>query len=381
MEENTTNSSMNGRQMPPYSGYTSYSTPSQPQTPPPMPPQKPPKTSMHHFGQGCLFIFIVMSALMFLGIRACTKMAIDITDSIEESSDTKISGKVLVESEKEDVVAVIDIKGIIESSNSVVDQLVSPTKIIPILNYLEEQSDVKALILDMDSPGGEVTASDEIYRAILDFKKKKKIPVITCMRSMGASGGYYIAAASDYIIANRNTFTGSIGVIMSSLNFKQLLDKIGVEPEVYKSGEMKDMLNPVRVRTEEEKKYINELINESYIAFTDIVASGRKEHFKSGEEVRKSSFADGRVLSGAAAKAAGLVDELGYFSDAVAKARKLADISDSQVIKYYSDPGWRGLFEMGIRQIPFKASNLLPWRSATLESGRLYYIAPEAIAK
>ena len=352
-----------------------------PRPPRQTPPPKPPKTFMHHLGQGCLIMFILMMVVIAVGLHSCAKIVKEFSDSdlFEPQNTSKIKEKLLVDSKRDEVIAVINIKGVIGESSDY--SMVSPTRIIPVLKSLQENQDVKALILDMDSPGGEVTASDEIHAALLAFKEKKKIPVITCMHSMGASGGYYIAAASDYIIANRNTFTGSIGVIISSLNVTQLLDKIGVSAETYRSGDMKDMLSPTRPRTQKEIEYLNQLIQESYTSFTEIVAKGRPKFFKSGNDVRQAPFADGRVLSGLAAKEMGLVDELGNFDNAVAKALELTKLSGAKVVRYYDDPGWLGLLYSNARQLHPKASDLLPLRSATLEAGRLYYIAPEAIGK
>lgn len=341
--------------------------------------QPPQKTFMHHFGQGCLIVFIGLVILMAVGINSCAKMVSSFSSSNLLEDNSNLEGKVIKEGDNDDIIAVIDIKGVISGERDTYD-IVSAPRVVSILNELKEEENIRAVIIDMDTPGGEVTASDEIYKAFLLFKEAKNVPLITCMHSMGASGGYYVASASDYIIANKNTFTGSIGVIMSSVNFTELMKKIGVEAETYRSGDMKDMLNSTRPRTEKEIKYLNEMIQETFISFTDIVAKGRPKIFKSGEDVRKAPLADGRVLSGIAAKEAGLVDELGYFDDAIAKATELSGAKSPNVIRYHYNSSWRDIFNMSARNIRPSAKDLLPVRSATLKAGRLYYIAPEAVA-
>ena len=342
-------------------------------------PPPPQKTFLHYLGIGCLIFFAGFLILTIVGIQSCSKIVSSISDSNIFDKDSEIEYTLLTEGEnRDDAIIVIDIKGVI-TGDSDTPECVSAQKVLSILKELSNDTDVRALILDMDTPGGEVTASDEIYTAILRFKKEKGIPVITCMHSMGASGGYYIAAASDYIIANQHTFTGSIGVIMSSLNFTDLMKKVGVAEETYRSGDMKDMLSSTRPRTEKEIQYVNEMIQETYRSFTDIVAKGRPKAFKSGEDVRNAPFGDGRVLSGTAAKEAGLVDELGYFDDAVAKAKELSHTQSPYVIRCHFKSSWLDLLSMSARNLRPSAKELLPVQSATLKAGKLYFIAPEAI--
>lgn len=176
---------------------------------------------------------------------------------------------------------------------------------------------VKGVLLRVNSPGGTVPTSQEIYEAVKELKKKNKIVVVS-MGDMAASGGYYVSCAADKIVANPGTLTGSIGVIMNLMNFKALADKVGIEPEVIKSGLFKDIASPYHKMTREERQILTDLIMDSYDQFTQVVAEGRALPI---EEVKR--IADGRIYSGRQAKAIKLVDELGTYSDALALLQKL----------------------------------------------------------
>lgn len=209
-------------------------------------------------------------------------------------------------------VAIIDVKGVIEYSDDIVRQL----------NKYEDDSSVKALIMRIDTPGGGVAASQEIYQGVLEFKESGR-PVIASMGAIAASGGYYIACAADTIIANPGTLTGSIGVIFSFMTFEKLMETVGVELEVFKSGQLKDVGNYSRKVTPAERKMLQAAIDDTYDQFINVVAHSRKLDI---DEVRKLS--DGSIFTGKQAMENGLIDELGTFKDAISLAGKLADIGD-----------------------------------------------------
>ena len=188
----------------------------------------------------------------------------------------------------------------ITSSNSVLDLLTKATR----------DSNVKGIVIRINSPGGTVAASQELYRAVIKAKKKK--PVVITMGDVAASGGYYIASAADVIFANPGTLTGSIGVITSYLNFYDLLNKIGVKGITIKSGEFKDIGNPTRPSTEQEKKILQSLLDDTYDQFITDVAKGRNIP---KEKIRQ--IAKGLIYSGRQAKKIGLVDHLGDYSTAL----------------------------------------------------------------
>ena len=237
-------------------------------------------------------------------------------------------------------IAVITVDGIITShqvdqgGNSMVDVIRAQ------LARAADDSRVKAVILKVDSPGGEVMASDQINKLFVKFQSGANgKPVVCSMGSLAASGGYYISAPSRWIVADDLTITGSIGVIMHGYNYRGLMDKIGLAPNTYKSGRFKDMLSGDRATNdipEEEHAMVQGLIDETYQKFKSVVREGRtaahqkniKDSAKdSGKELASDweSYADGRVLSGSQALKLGLVDQLGDFDDAVKRAQKIAN--------------------------------------------------------
>ncbi len=218
-----------------------------------------------------------------------------------------------------DKIGVIPIEGPITNSRPIINQLVE----------FRKNKGIKAIILRIDSPGGGVGPSQEIYREVMRTKAKKK--VIASMGAVAASGGYYIASAADKIVANPGTLTGSIGVIMEFVQIKELLKKIGVGMEVIKSGEFKDIGSPHRKLTEKERKLLQALIVDIQNQFVSAVAKGRNLPV---EKVKK--IADGRILSGEQAKKLGLVDQLGNFRDAVELAKKVAGIKGEATLIYPS---------------------------------------------
>jgi protease-4 len=197
------------------------------------------------------------------------------------------------------------------------------------LKQYGDDSRVKAIILRVDSPGGGVSASQEIYREVKRVKEEKKKTVVVSMASVAASGGYYIACPADKIFANPGTVTGTIGVIAEWINYKGLAEWAKLKPVVFKSGEFKDTGSPTRELTEAEKKYFQEMIDEFYNQFVGAVAEGRQGKGEAGAELTRErvvKLADGRVYTGETAKKTGLVDEIGNYEDVVKATAKLVNI-------------------------------------------------------
>ena len=211
-----------------------------------------------------------------------------------------------------DRVAIISIKGVI----------VNPIPVVRKIERLRKDRSVKALVIRVDSPGGSVGASQEIYRAIERFRAEGK-PVVVSMGNIAASGGYYVSAPADYIFANPGTITGSIGVIIQHVAYRELMDKIGVKATTIKTGKFKDTLNPFRELTPEEREYLKETIDEAYEQFLEAILKYRGKKIS---EERLREVADGRVFTGERAKELGLVDELGGLEDAIEKAKELAGV-------------------------------------------------------
>ncbi|HEV3409932.1 MAG TPA: signal peptide peptidase SppA [Chthoniobacterales bacterium] len=266
-------------------------------------------------------------------------------------------------------VALIALRGLISSSRpgNVGDSMVDDLRYA--LEQARDDDDVRAVVLEIDSPGGEVTASDSIYNAVVKTRAKK--PVVVYMDSLAASGGYYVACGGKHLMANDTTITGSIGVIIQTLNYEQLFNKIGLASVVFKSGKFKDMLNGARPMTPEEREYVQSFVMKTYDKFLGIVATERGL----AADALRQSIADGRVMSGRDAHEHKLIDELGQIEDAYAKARELGNARDAAVVKY-GPPYTFGRFlrtlgESGNRKLELTLpKQLMP----QLESGRAYFL-------
>jgi len=198
------------------------------------------------------------------------------------------------------------------------------------LTKASKDEKIKAVVLRINSPGGTVNASDILYHELKTFKGSKKIPVIASMMDVAASGGYYLAMATDAILVHPSTVTGSIGVIMLTVNAKGLLEKVGVEASAITSGPRKDMGSPFRTMTAEEKVIFQSVIDSFYDRFLAVVQEGRPK--LSADQIKK--LADGRIYSGEQAKAAGLVDDIGYLDEAIELAKKQAGLTDARIVTY-----------------------------------------------
>lgn len=287
-------------------------------------------------------------------------------------------------------IAIIDVEGIItsqawdRSGRNMVDLIEDQLKLAA------RDKSIKAVVLKVDSPGGEVMASDDISRALLQFQEEHRKPVVAAMGGMAASGGYYVAVPCQWIVANDLTITGSIGVIMNTLNYRGLMDKVGLYPQVYKSGRFKDMLRGSKKLDEidpEEGRMIQSMIDETYARFKTVVAKGRER----AKELNKGEgralvadweqYADGRVLTGKQAFEHGFVDEKGNFDTAVQRAKKLAGIDDANLIRYREPFSLFNLFSLlgkahaDSRTIRLDVGFDLP----RLEPGRLYFLSPTVV--
>lgn len=243
---------------------------------------------------------ILFFILMLTGMFSATVVVLGVGVMISMAPDVPVL---------EDGVGVVELTGVITDSQQVLDDL----------KYFRETDEVKAIVLRVNSPGGGVGASQEIYRSLIKTRDVK--PVITSMGGVAASGGYYAAAATNGIVANSGTITGSIGVIMGYTNFRQILDKIGLEPVVFKSGDMKDAGSPTREMTDKERAYLQRLVSSLHGQFVRDVATAR------GLEVSKvATLADGRIYTGEEAQSLGLVDRLGNLEDALEWAGELGGL-------------------------------------------------------
>ncbi len=326
---------------------------------------------------GCLSIFLFVA--LCLSLVANVVLILVTLSRLAGNADQEKRPRfreVLVEhGDGESRIAVITLRGLISSSipGSVGDSMVDDMRYA--LEQARDDKNVRAIVLEIDSPGGEVNASDVIYHAVLKTREKK--PIVVYMGSLAASGGYYIACGGQYLMANDTTITGSIGVIIQTLNYEQLFNKVGLASIIFKSGQFKDMLNGARPVTPEERDYIQGFVMGTYEKFLGIVANER--HLSA--DVLRTTVADGRILSGQTALENKLIDGLGQIDDAYAKARELGHAPGAGIVKY-GPPFtfgrfFRALSETNSRRIEISLpKQLVP----QLESGRAYllpsYYAP-----
>jgi protease-4 len=338
----------------PFAMDNTFSSPGGPPPPPlatppvitPPPPARPAKS--HGWMIFAIILILLLCLSVFGNFFQMVKNAVGLSRNFQPVSGREVGPQLeevtLKDNDARDKIAVITVDGIItsheadEAGNNMVEVIKAQ------LDEAKKDDRVKAAILKVDSPGGEVMASDEIYRAIRKFENGDGgKPVICSMGSLAASGGYYISSPCRWIVANELTLTGSIGVIMEAVNYRGLMDKIGVEPYVFKSGKYKDMLSGMRETNEipaGEHAMVQGLIDQTFGKFKQVVADGRDAaHEKNKDKGQPlapdwKDYADGRVLSGDQALQLGLVDELGDFDDAVQRAENIADIKNANLIEY-----------------------------------------------
>lgn len=254
-------------------------------------------------------------------------------------------------------VARIAVEGVIsraggESLFGATEDMVS--SVLSQIRAAQNDQEIKAIILEVDSPGGGVTPSDEIWNALTQFKASQEDrKVVVFMRDLCASGGYYVSAAGDWLIAEPTAIVGSIGVIMSTLNWKTLSEKIGVKDVTIKSGLNKDLLNPFTETSPEQIALLQEMIDSSYARFFGIVRDARGL-----EEEKLKELADGRIFDAAKALDLGFIDQIGYWDDAVAKTAELLGQESVKIVRYESEPSFFKLLTTA--RVPFQ----LPHASA-----------------
>ena len=325
---------------------------------------------------GCLLLggfLIVMLAIGSAGM------------SLGSGGTSYVEEVTLRDNDSKNKVAVIDLAGLIASfsvdasGNNMVESIRRQFK------WAREDDDVKAVLFRINSPGGEVLAADHIYEIIRDFQDKCDKPVVAVMGALAASGGYYVAAPCNWIVAHELTITGSIGVIMQGYNLRNLMDKVGVRPMVFKSGKHKDMLSYDKREediTPEERKIVQDLIDETFARFKKIVREGRDLENRNKPSDGKAladgweTYADGRILSGAQALGQGFVDQLGDLDTATDRALKLAGYADADLIQYREPLNLANLFSLlgksEAKEIKVDLGVDLP----KLKSGRLYFLSP-----
>jgi protease IV len=298
---------------------------------------------------------LILVGILLSLVGGCSVVSIDLTPRIRPLEEETVDGR------GDPKILLIDFAGFLsDDPGSGGLNLGGAPPRVPLLVRVREELEkaaadpkVKALVLKINSPGGTVTAADILYHELNDFRQRTKRPVVAVMMDVAASGGYYLALAADTIVAHPTSVTGSIGVIMLTLNADGLLQKIGVTAATIKSGPLKDMGSPLRTMTPEERAIFQSVIDDLYGQFVTKVAERRKI---SPETAR--TLADGRVYTAQQALADKLVDRIGYIPDALDLARKAAGVQEARIIVYRRPRDYRATYYAGSRsdgdlEIPF----------------------------
>jgi len=236
------------------------------------------------------------------------------------------------------------------------------------LQKAEDDTAIDGVIVRINSPGGTITASDIIHHDIVRFKDRRKVPVYACIMSIGTSGGYYIAAATDNITAHPTSITGSFAVMMMTMNIEGLMNKIGVSELTIKSGDKKDLLSPFRPATPEEKQIVQTIINQFHKKFVDTIIA-RLGNTLSRKDIEL--LADGRIYSSEQALTAKLIDRVGYLDDVITEMKKKIGVKDAKVITYYYPGSYKGtIYANSAAESPrgmgiFSGGNSFDWLGET----------------
>lgn len=320
--------------------------------------------------------------LLAFSIGLNTLMAIFKTDFFSSfdslATDMEVLETVVEPGDWDKRIALLTVDGVIQdvgSSTPWTQVSYDHQNFLKTLDQILEDESVQAIVLAVNSPGGGAIESAEIHKKLVEIKEQRNIPIYVSMGQLAASGGYYISAPADKIYAHRETITGSIGVIIQSYNFAQLAEKVGIEFETVKSGAHKDMFGGTRPSSEEEVAMIQEMVNDSYEVFVDVVEQGRN---MSEADVKK--VADGRILGGSQAIQAGLVDELGNLEDTIASLRTDHGLEDAELFQYDTSFGsFSSLFSMKIGSIfgPSPEERMLTRLMSSYDAPRMMYLYGE----
>lgn len=266
-------------------------------------------------------------------------------DEFASISSSEFYETVLEEGNINERVALLTVDGVIQDTGSATSFFAAEgynhTYFLEQLEQVKADDSVKAIVLQVNSPGGGVVESAQIYKEIREIQEETEKPIYVSMGSMAASGGYYISAPADKIFVNKETITGSIGVIMQSINYGKLAEKYGVEFVTIKSGPYKDIMSPTRDMTADERNMLQDMLNDSYEDFVDIIEQGRNM-----TEAEVKNVADGRIMNGRQAIEAGLADEFGFLEDVVQAIKNDYNLENAEVFEYGYTQNFASLFAM-----------------------------------
>ena len=285
---------------------------------------------------------MLRAALLSLALllTGCSVISVDLSPRVRPLREETVEGR------GKSKILLVDVSGFLSDEAPPSVSIGSPPPRVPLLVRFREElkkasedGDVKALVLRINSPGGTVTASDIMYRELEIFRRERKLPIVAVMMDVAASGGYYVALAADQIVAHPTSVTGSIGVIMLTVNAEGLLQKIGVAAAAIKSGDRKDMGSPFRTLTVEERAIFQSVIDGMHSQFVAKVVERRRIPADTARTV-----ADGRIYTAEQATALKLIDRVGYMPDAIDAAKRAAGLDEARVVVYHRPREYRATY-------------------------------------
>ena len=271
-------------------------------------------------------------------------------DELLAVSETTVSERIVEDGDFDKRIAVLNVEGTIQDTGEAASLLggtgYNHDLFMEQLEQVKNDDSIKAVMLKVNSPGGGVVESAQIHDKITEIQEETKKPFYVSMGAVAASGGYYISAPADKIFVNRETMTGSLGVIMQTVNYGELAKKYGVDFVTIKSGPFKDIGSPTREMTADEQALLQEMLDDSYEAFVDVIEEGRGM-----PEEQVKAVADGRIMNGRQAVEAKLADDFGFEEDVLTALRTDYDLKGAQVIEYGADQGIGSLFSMKLSSL------------------------------
>ena len=292
-----------------------------------------------------IFVSIGVNSLSFLFTRDFSKLI----DEIAATSTSSYSETIIEDGIGKDKIAVLNLDGVIQDVGGLSSLLGTGYNhqfFMTQLNEILEDEAVKGVVLRVNSPGGGVVESADIYDGLRAIQEEKGIPLYVSMGGMAASGGYYVSAPAEKIFVNRETITGSIGVIMESMDYSKLAEKYGIGFNTIKTGPYKDIMSGSREMTNEERAMLQEMINDSYERFVEIIADGRGM-----TEAEVKNVADGRIMNGRQAIEAGLADEFGKAVDVIAAMKEDYNLENATVFEYSLHESLSSLFGLKAKSV------------------------------
>ena len=286
---------------------------------------------------------ILFTLLLICFVSGCAIITVPLLPGPQPLKEQGIEGKGTPK------ILIVDVSGVISEKNKEGMLLggATPSPVVQIheaLQAADADRDVAGVIIRINSPGGTIAASDIIHHDIVRFKSHRKVPVYACITGVGASGGYYVATAADEITAHPTAVTGSIGVILMTVNVEGLMSKIGVSELTIKSGDKKDIMSPFRTATPEEKKLMQTVVDQMYRRFVDTVVA-RPGNTLSRKEVE--TLADGRIYTAEQARDAKLIDRVEYLDEVIARMKEKLGLKEARIVTYYHAGQYKGTIYSG----------------------------------